>query len=276
LLADHYGKTKFKWNPDEARRFMARTLDGRARGSGEAVHYDDSGKNTLFPLSQGFALVADMCEELLATDPPEVHRPAGDIPTYAERTALDMFPFQHTSLFLDIRQRDRDRIIDLLREVTASMESPDVCELRNRLEHRRRDFPAQEEIEEVCGALTKVFRKMESAGISPLVYYHKGTASDAAGRKVTSFVDYRGRTHDLHHPSQYVLVRLPTAISSLVLVPWLHIGESLDVIRFRIEESSEFTEMWRGYPRRKSRMPTKMRGSETREQPTIESSTTLG
>ena len=89
LLADHYGDTKFTWNPDQARQFMVQRLDGMSRGSGEAVHYDASGKNTLFPLSQGFALVADMCEELLSTDPPEVHRSPNDIPGYAERTLTD-------------------------------------------------------------------------------------------------------------------------------------------------------------------------------------------
>jgi hypothetical protein len=272
LLGDHYGKTKFRWNTVDARSLMAERLDGRSRGGNEPVRYDSAGRNTLYPLIQGFALLADLCEELIKDDPADVHRAKGDIPTYADRTELDLFPFEHTALILDVRQRDRERMLELLRDTTKAFESPDMCEIRNRLEHKRPDFPTQSEIEQTCMSISEALRKMELSGICPLVYFMTSIRSDSFGREVMSLCDYQGRNYDLHQPSQYKLVRLPSGRQPVVLIPWLHVGESLDVVRFSIHEPSEFTEMWKEYPKRRSRLVDGKTSNE--DQPTNASTTT--
>ncbi len=65
LLSDHYGKTKFRCNFDEARNFMASRLNGLRWGSNEPLEFDPAAKNTLYPLIQGFRLLADLCNTIL-------------------------------------------------------------------------------------------------------------------------------------------------------------------------------------------------------------------
>lgn len=269
LLSDHYGKTRFRYNQDAARQFMISQLDGKQRGGGSPIHYDPAGRNTLFPLIQGFSLLADLCDGFVDSHDETIHRNENDMPGYVEKTSVDLFCFKHRVLVLDLREPDRHRFIRLLRDVTAEMENPDVCDIRNRLEHKRKDFPSQEDIDNVCSSISKVVNKMETAGAVPLIYSLSKAGSDWLGRGVLDMRDYRNRIVQVYQPSQYVLSKLPKLRTpNLVLMPWLHVGESLDIIRFKCVETSDFTDIWSDYPKRRSRIPITSRSQEEKEQPT--------
>ncbi|HCX89684.1 MAG TPA: hypothetical protein DHT43_04015 [Deltaproteobacteria bacterium] len=257
LLSDHYGVTKFKCNFDDARRFMVSRLNGLQLGSNEPLEFNAEGKNTLYPLVQGFTVLAELCSELIEGRNGDLRRPENEFPGYYGKTEVELFPLLHKALILDLRKGDCDRIIGLLREITATFEKFQVCNIRNRIEHRRPDFPSQEEIERACGAVTDTVNKMEAAGVCPLIYLYSGRTVDQYGRNIVMFKDYRGRQIIVNRPSQYSLCRLPSLHWPQIIVPWVHIGDSVELLRFQFEEISDYVKMWRGYPKRRPRVPSK-------------------
>jgi hypothetical protein len=255
LLSDHYFVTKFKCNFDEARSFMAGRLDGLQLGSNEPLRLDAGGKNTLYPLIQGFGVLAETCEKILDGTGGTFKRPPSEVPDYYEKTEIYSFPFLHKLLLLDLREEDRRRIITLLREITGVFESCDVSNVRNRIEHKRADFPNQDEIERACGSVGAIVKKMEDWGICPTVYLYAGESTDKYGRVVVKLNDYRGKTIEIERPSQFNPVGLPSLREPHIVVPSMHIGDSFELLRFRFEETSDYTEILRTFPKRRSPQP---------------------
>lgn len=255
LLSDHYGVTKFRCDFDEARRFMASRLNGLRLGSNDPLEFDAGGKNTLYALIQGFAVLAELCSGMIGGRNRGLIRPENELPGYYRKTEIELFPFLHKALILDLREGDRDRIIGLLREITATLETAQVCSIRNRLEHRRKDFPTQAEIERACSAVADTVSNMEAAGLCPLIYLYAGRTVDQYGRSVVMFKDYRGREIPVRRPSQYDLCGLPSLRRPQIIVACMHIGDSSELLRFKFEEISDYVEMWRGYPKRRPRVP---------------------
>jgi len=217
---------------------------------------DAAGINTLYPLIQGFAVLADLCKDLLAIKNGEMRRSEDEIPGFHSKTEVQLFPFLHKALILDIREADGDRLIALLENITATLEASQVHSVRNRIDHPRPDFPNQAEIEKACAAVAGIVEPMEVAGICPLLYLYSGHQVDQYGRATAILKDYRGRQIGVRKPSQYEECRLPSLRSPQLAVPAMHIGESAEFLRFRLEHTSDYTEMWRGYPRRRMRLPS--------------------
>lgn len=255
LLSDHYGVTKFKCNFDDARRFMASRLNRRQVGSSE-VEFDPDGKNTLYPLIQGFAILAKLCNEIIEGKYGEIKRHESELPGYYGKTDIELFPFLHKALILDLREADRGQIISLLKEFTTTLERSQVCDIRNRLEHGRRDFPNQEEIERVCSAVSGTLSKMEATGVCPLIHLYAGRTVDHYGRGTITFKDYIGRETTVKLPSQYSVCGLPSSHEPQIIVPSMHIGDSAELLRFEFEETSEYVQMWKDYPKRRPRVPS--------------------
>lgn len=262
LLSDHYGETRFACDYDAARATMASRLSGRKNSAGNKMVFDPQGRNTLYPLIGGFALLAHLCREILTTAD-DWKRPDEEFPGYSGETPLQLFPFRHKALLLDLRETDRARIIQLLEEITSSLEMADVANVRNRIEHRRPDFPSQEEIEGACGTLAEVMNKMEHSGVTPLVYLYAGRSVDRYARTVIALRDYKGREILISRPTEYQACRLPSLYEPCILVPWMRLGDSPDTVRFRYEEQSDYREMWHGYPLRRVRDIPAPEGSTT-------------
>jgi hypothetical protein len=252
LLSDHYVGTKFKCNFDEARSFMAVRLSGLQLGSNEPLRLDPTGKNTLYPLIQGFAVLAQTCKELLKEPEGAFRRPTNQLPDYYEETEISPFPFLHMLLLWDLRKDDSTRIIALLEEVTGVFESSDVSNVRNRIEHKRADFPDQSEIEKACHAVTSIMKKMEESGVCPMVYLYAGESVDEYRRKVVKLQDHKGTIIEIEQPSEFSPVGLPSVRQAQIVVPWMHIDDSFELMRFRVEETSDYTKILRTFPKRRS------------------------
>jgi hypothetical protein len=255
LFSDHFGETKFKCNFDKARIKMVETLDGRQLGSNEPLKLDPKGKNTLYPLVLGFAVLSELCKEVVKGKQGDLRRSDSELPGFHGKTELQLFPFLHRVLLLDIRQSDQRRIVDFLSEITTIIEKAEICNIRNRLEHRRTDFPSQEEIEKAIRDVSNVVEKMEKSGICPLIYVPSKVVGDQFGRTITYYKDYKGREIELYSPSQHEVSIWRRKAAPTILVPWIHLGESIDILSFTYSETSEYEKMWENYPRRRTRMP---------------------
>ena len=250
LLSDHYGVTKFTCNFDDARRFMASSLSGRQLVSNEPLNFDPEGKNTLYPLIRGFTILAELCSEILQGKQDKLRRPENELPGYYGRSDLHLFPFLHKVLLLDLRAQDRDSIISLLQKITAKLEKADVCSIRNRIEHRRKDCPIQEEIEIACSAIKEMVNETELAGVCPLICLEAGMTVDEYNRIVMKLKDYRGRIFEVIQPSWSAL----PVDQPIIVLPCMHVGDSIELVRFKFEETSEYVELWLDYPKSKTRV----------------------
>jgi hypothetical protein len=253
LLTDHYGVTGWRFSLEESRVCMAHALDGHSIGQDLVLRLDGHGRNSLFPLIEGFAALRDVCAELIS-EPDKHLRPNSDFPGFVGQTDIERFPFLHTALILDLRPNDQGQILEMLGLVTESLNRAEVANLRNRLGHRRTDFPDQDEIERCCSQLGELIEQLETVGLCPTVRLPQSASSDEYNRGIAILRDFRGREIRLLRPSLFGACRLPGIGGPIVVAPCMHIGDSAELLRFRFSEGSRFREMWKEFPKRRSRL----------------------
>jgi len=171
LLSDHYKETKFKFDFDIARKFMVSVLNGKKISSKETLKLDAGGRNTLYPLIKAFNILANLCEEIIKSKPRKYERTKKEMPSYYFQSNLDLFPFVHKVLILDIIKEEQENIIGILKEITKTFDAENICDIRNRIEHKREDFPKQNDIENMYEAILDIVKKMEKNGICPTIYF---------------------------------------------------------------------------------------------------------
>lgn len=249
LLSDHYGETKFKYNLIEARTFMSQQLSGKKITDNGPIIFDSNGKNTLYPLIMGYEILADYCKELL-DNRDSYKRDKKDIPSYVENTDLFVFPFNHTKLVLDLSDEVYDFLESLLRKTKKLLDCNNVASVRNRVEHKREDFPENTEIKKVCEALNELGHVFEKYGIYPVVYQFNDTAIDSFGRGFNSYVNYKEEKIFISKSSQYSLAKIPNLMDTLVILRAIKLENSNEYLRFIYTETSEYTKMYKDFPKR--------------------------
>jgi hypothetical protein len=259
LLEDHYGSTKFICDFDIARRFMSLKLSGRkipGEMPGSRINFNGEGINTLYPLLKGFKILACLCREILTSNDKNNCRPTQEFPGYFNKTDLQLFPFVHKIMLLDINKEDREKILSALENVTSTLEYSNISNIRNRMQHNRKaqEFPIQTEIEKACEAVSNIVIKMEESGICPLLYLFSSNLTDQYKRSILKLKDYRGREVAFHIPSPFTAADIPTFIRPVIVIPWIHIGETAEMLRFYYQENSDYVNIWQGYPKRKPRV----------------------
>ena len=252
LIADHYAETKFAFNVQDARQFMADRLNKRKVEGRVNVQLGGHGRNTLYHLISGFFALSDLCAEM-QTNAAQFKRPESQCPGYRGRTSIEIFPFDHTVLFLDLGKEERANVTSLLRAAAEILGSSGVADVRNRIGHKSQDFPSTAEVDAACVGVSDAVSRLEASGLSPLLYRYVGEEQDEYGRKTARFRDSDAREYSLALPSQYKMSGLPSPTQPLVFLKCASIGESGEVLRFTYEEASEYTEMWKDYPKRQER-----------------------
>jgi hypothetical protein len=251
LLSDHYQDTKYILNLSDAQRYTASKLGAVSLGE-TVVEFDPAGKNTLFPLIIGFNILSDKCLKLL-NEHCDFERGDSEFLACYKYSKLESFPFLHKMLFFDLREKDREKVIGLLRETYQSLTRVQVCDIRNRIEHARKEgeFPKREEIEKACHAMKKVVQDLIDYGIYPSVYYFAGQIIDEYKRILVKYKDYKNSEICLLQSNQFHSCGLPSFEKPIVIIPCMHVGDSAEFIRFEFEESSNYTAMWENYPKRR-------------------------
>jgi hypothetical protein len=247
LLSDHYGETRFKFNPKSTQGIIYRTFSTGQTTSADLVEFDPAGHDTLYPLIRGFKLLADTCEGYILDD--DMHlRPADKQPGFARKSELDLFPFKHTALVNDISRPQQRRLLSLLTEVTSSFEAAQVANLRNRLEHDRptEELPTKEESSLVISTVEDVVEKLEQSGLLPLTYNIISRQTDRWQRPQTTLVNYRGNHVVVSARSELGASKLCKLEDHTIIVPWVRIAGTPEILRFSLEEDSDYVGIWPG------------------------------
>lgn len=260
LLSDHFLETKYKFNLDEARIFMAGQLNKLEYG-GEEVNFDSNGKNTLFPLTVGFNLLGNLCESLLLKKD-EYKRGYSELPSFAKSESLFSFPFEHKMLFLDLRDKIQSNIITELQNITHSIEKSNIMGIRNKLQHNRDSYPEKSELIESLSHLSSVIKNIESLGYHPNSYWKSKMVIDEYNRINVVYVDSNNNKLTLELASEYKGSGLPLN-DSMVIIPSIQIGKTKENIRFEVTENSNFKHMWENYPKKRKFIKKKDAGQIT-------------
>jgi hypothetical protein len=249
LCEDHYMVTHFRFELagyHEQAAELFKTYQGNI-GTANPIVYDENGRNTLFPLVSGFRLLGDYCRWLI-TNSDQFVRSTGS-PGYTDRATVGVFPFRHTRYFLDLSENTKTSIIAELISITNTLETAKTAGIRNRIEHNREDFPIQEEISSFLDSLLQLTDRMQKIGIAPLSYTVRGLRSDRWGRFMTEYENYRGEAITVPYRAELDGSGLPRGRQDfLILVPAIKIGDTEEITRFTIIESSEYREQWKDYP----------------------------
>lgn len=249
LTSDHYIGTKFSYDKNYDQTILAGELlkyQSRA-GIAEPVVFSADGKNTLYPLISGFRILAAFCREIIKERSKYV-RPDGQFPGFVGRQDLEIFPFQHTKLLLDLRDNVQTAVLAHLVEITELLEGAGAANIRNRLEHAREDFPSAHEISELLNVISSLVDRMHRSGFSPSTYVFQGVNVDKWGRRVMEFGNYRNDVVRLHYRAEVSATAIPNGPAPIIIVPLIKLGDTEEVFRVSYTELSDFRTMWKEYP----------------------------
>ena len=250
LLADHLNSTKFIYNYYYARSFMVEKLNGRVYRSTESVVFDLTGKNSLFPLIVGYSILADLCKEISIIPPPDICLKKENVSNLNGINDLLLFPFKHNMLFFDLNDDEKTIFYNLMYEITEIMENKKICNLRNLIDHKRDEFPTKKELLDAIDSIEKIVDKMEKLGIIPRLYNRNAMTIDQYDRSKARFSDYNGSVEDLYLPSNFLNIPgMPNIHDPIIFVSWIHIGNTLEKMRFGFEEESDYIDLYRNYPK---------------------------
>lgn len=247
LFSDHFSKTRFCYSYLDGLDVMVKQLNGSIFGDNERLELNNKGKNTLFPLITGFGILAKLCEKV-TLEKDKYIKPSEELPHYSRNSELVEFPFKYNIHVLNMNSEDIQDIIRLLKDTTSVLERNQVSSIRNRIKHNRVDFPSVEEIVSCCDSIYDIINKFEVYGLYPSISNFKSKSLDQYNRKVSTYLDYRGRECKVINSGQYTPFTLPNDVQFLIIVPSVHIGSSAECIRFRIVEASPYVEVWKGHP----------------------------
>lgn len=257
ILSDHFLKTQFKYNFEESRNFMCEKLNGYPIGSGEKLELDNKGKNTLFPLIEGFAALLDICNSLLNEGAEKYKRSDNEMPSFWHKAELVTFPFESKIYLFDIKPSNFRTLSNIISEIPKSFSKNNVLSVRNRTQHKREDFPSQDEILLACNTIEEVVNKIELNSIYPNVYLFKCSTNDKFKRVTYNYEDYKGRNITLRPTFEYAGCKLPRPREPQIIIPIINIGNSQELLRFKFEESSSYLKFWKNFPRKKEKKKKK-------------------
>lgn len=250
LTNDHFGEPmidRFVFDLSVARETTARLIAAQTAARDEPLVFTEDGKNTLYPLVEGFAVLAEHLESLDSGDPSSHLRAQPELPFYADRSALVEFPWRHTIPFLDLSPRARREVLDAVAGLPRLLARVRLLDVRNRLEHQRETFPSRSQISEALLGLEESLTDFERRGICPTLFRPAGNSTDAVGRSEIVLKNYAGVAAQIERPSMLRLADLPPPMSPQFCLVAAKLSGKGDFLRFGYREQSEYSKLWREF-----------------------------
>lgn len=250
LLSDHYLESKFIYVYEDARQFMISKLDNFEYSSDQFLKFDKSGKNTLFPLINGFNALTKLCDQIII-DKEKYKRKLSEFPSYYNNDPLKVFPFEHKIFLLDLKALEYQKIKTEIKSISSEFGKGKILDIRNRLQHNREDFPSQQEILEAITSIEKSFSILENEGLYPNVYLFDKSITDEYKRTKISVKNYKGNLVNFYVTPELIGLHIPNAHKPLIVIDHLMIGLTNHPVVFRYKEKSSYQAYWKDYPKKK-------------------------
>lgn len=252
LVSDHYSDTNFEFHYDDAKEVTFKLLNGYKLNEEVAFTLDPSGEDTLYPLIQGFDILAQLCESLLNEKDSHI-KPNVELPSGYNQNVV-YFPFLHDMLLFDLPKDSFDKVINELRFINKQLIKINVCSIRNSTSHQRKreKFPTSDELIDFCQEIKPLIERIEKQGLYPLVYSLDKITIDKYNRKLVEMKDYKEATLSFYLSNDGSMYDTPQYDSPHIISPFIKLSPSDPGIRFYIQEKSNYTIMNENYPKRRS------------------------
>jgi hypothetical protein len=171
---------------------------------------------------------------------------------YSHDSILQVFPYKHYRFVFDASRDELDQTIKLLQRSNSSLQQSSVISVRNGVIHPKQKFPTRTEIDSCCDSLRETVQALEVAGLIPTIYATVKVQDDAFRRVEVTSVNYGDRPLRWSpSPALRAIKSLPSVREPQVIVPSLHLPDTAEVLRFTVEEESDYRELWRSFPKRR-------------------------
>ncbi|RSS09990.1 hypothetical protein [Streptomyces sp. WAC08401] len=252
LTKDHFADRKsFVYSPEEARRESYSWLQSAVEASGDSV-LEYGNKNSLYALCRGFGRLSTELKRI-SKGRQSWERPAEEFPDWSDRQDLLKFPFRHTIPFLDLTDASREIIVNRLQETSRILVGNNISDARNSWMHGGRSTADFDEVRSSLNAIRQAVQIIEDCGFVRMNFSVVSRQIDAYSRSITRFTRPRGYSFELHKPSPYDWLGLPTFKTPIHVMTAACFSAPNHFLRFRSEIRSTYSEMWANYPRRKPR-----------------------
>ncbi|MGW7381596.1 hypothetical protein [Streptomyces sp. NPDC054794] len=251
LSHDHVTDRKpFIFEPSRQRTASYSWLQAAASRADNELTYGD--KNALYALCRGFQCLASELQRL-AAERDEHRRPSSDLPDWVEQQSLQRFPFSHVIPFLDLTDDSREAVLRNLNEISRILVSEKVYDTRNDLLHGGRQDVSFGKVRTSLSAIRNAVQLLEDCGFARVTFATSARRSDGYGRSITTLKNTRGVSLDVHNPTPFAWLGLPSVGSEVHVMTAACFSAPSDFLRFQSESTSPYTEMWGDFPKRKPR-----------------------
>jgi len=251
LLSDHFRTTYFCYNYSEATAFMTHTLNGYKLNADTELLFDASGKNTLYPLIEGFTALFGICDRYFSEGNEKFKRSEDELPRFFGKTNLVDFPLIHKMLLFDIKINSYLKIREIGLKIPSEFNRNKVLAVRNALEHDREEFPPKNDLINACDCLSFMINEIINAGLYPNVYLFHSLSKDKYNRILKTFEDYSGKKVSINELINYKGYPIPSTNYPNIIVPNINFPGTMEALRIKYEENSEYLYYWKNFPRRK-------------------------
>lgn len=250
LLTDHVvTESPFSYDDEEDRQAGLSLMNGIAPSPTGAAEYS-SDRVDLGNLIGGFSALGSHLERC-ANSPGDFDRPSSALPEYDGKTDIKAFLLRSTLPFLNLMPSSRERIIAELREITRLMTKAELNLVRNDYSHYRRNPPDVERVESALEATRQAVTRIETSGFCRLLFTPVRVLKDSWGRSSHEFRGPRSYEHAFSRPTRFDWMGLPSLERPAYLMRSASVGEPTEIMRFVPRYSSDFSQMWSGYPNRR-------------------------
>lgn len=250
LLTDHTtSEAPFSYDDEEDRRAGLALMNGIAPSPSGTAIYDQS-RVDLGNLIGGFSALSRNLQKCAST-PEKFVRPSSELPEYDGKTDIKTFLLRSTLPFLDLTPPSRARILQGLTDITRLMSQAEVNLVRNDYAHYRRNVPDISRVERALEATRQAVTRIETLGFCRLLYTPVRVLRDPWGRSSHEFRGPRSYEHAFSRPTRFDWMGLPGLDEPTYLMRAASIGEPTEVLRFVRRHTSEFSQMWSGFPNRR-------------------------
>lgn len=252
LSHDHVtDRRPFTYEPSRQQKESYRWLQvAVSRSNDNELTYGE--KNSLYALCRGFQCLGSELQRL-ATERDEYRRPSSEFPDWVDQQSLQRFPFSHVIPFLDLTDDSRETILRNLNEISRILVSEKVYDTRNDLLHGGREDVSFGNVRRSLSAIRSAVQLLEDCGFARVTFATSNRRSDGYGRTIATLRNMRGVTLDVHSPSPFAWLELPSVGSEVHVMTAACFSAPSDFLRFQSESTSPYTEMWGDFPKRKPR-----------------------
>ncbi|UXY20288.1 hypothetical protein N8I84_17365 [Streptomyces cynarae] len=252
LIHDHVtDRRPFVFEPERQRAESYRWLQSSVTRKGDTeLTYGD--KNSLYALCRGFQCIGSELQ-VIAADRDAYQRASSDFPDWVSQQSLQRFPFSHVIPFLDLTDDSREAIIKNLQEISRMLVSEKVYDARNNWLHGGRKDLDFANVRSALLAVRGAMQLLEDCGFVRITFAATERRSDGLGRSVTTIENARGVSLEVHAPSPFAWLGLPSVYEQVHVMTAACFAAPNNFLRFVSESNSPYAEMWGDYPRRKPR-----------------------